>query len=39
LSCFQAIGSLLLIRAEMIIQAVWVWRPGRLGSVNTVEFA
>jgi len=34
LSYFHAIGFLLLIRAEMIIQAVWAWRPGRLCSVN-----
>ena len=34
LSFFQAIGFLELIRAEMIIQAVWAWRPGRLLSVD-----
>jgi len=35
---FQAIGFLVLIRSEMSIQAVWVWRPGRLGSVNITFF-
>jgi len=30
---FQAIGFLEVIRAEMIVQAVWAWRPGRLRSV------
>ena len=30
LSFFQAIGFLVLIRAEVIIQAVWAWMPGRL---------
>jgi len=32
LSFFQAF--LVLIRAEMIFQVVWVWRPGKIGSVN-----
>jgi len=34
LGFFQAIGFLELIRAEMIVQVVWAWRPGRLRSVN-----
>ena len=34
LSFFQAIGFLELIRAEMIIQAVWAWWSGRLRCVN-----
>jgi len=36
---FQAIGFLELIRAEMIFQAVWAWRPGRLRSVNIPVFS
>jgi len=31
---FQAIGLSELIRAEMIVQAVWEWRPSRLWNVN-----
>jgi len=31
---FQAKGFLELIRAEMIIQAVWAWRSGSLRIVN-----
>ena len=36
---FQAIGFLELLRAEMIIQAVWAWRPGVLQSVNITIFS
>jgi len=31
---FQVTGFLELIRAEMIIQAVWAWRPVRLQSIH-----
>ena len=36
---FQAINFLELIRAEMIIQVIWAWRPGRLRSVNITNLS